>query len=178
MSVNRLLVVVLFVMSCLVVGNANAQGMPDLEHKTIDRLVGTWKCEDRSGDTVVTGDLVSQWNADKTVLIWHWAGPLPSAPDRAMTSTGMIGWNGRQKAVVERCFASTGEGFSARHRITADKWESPARGTLLIDGKFQVEKSLRTFKFKSADEFRVIATRRVLDGKEQPDIVSTYTRVK
>ena len=89
-----------------------------------------------------------------------------------------MGWDGREKAVIEHCFASTGESFNASHRITSDKWESPTRGTLLVDGKFQIEKSLRIATFKSPDEWQIVATRRVVDGKEQPDIVSKYTRVK
>lgn len=178
MSINRLLLVGTFVFGILLVGSVNGQGMPDNAQKALDRLVGTWKCEDRCGDTVVKGDLVSQWNADKTVLTWYWTGPLVTAPDRLMTSAGIMGWDGREKAVKEHCFASTGESFSASHRITADKWESQTQGTLLIDGKFHVEKSLRIATFKSPDEWQIITTKRVVNGKEQPDIVSRYNRVK
>ncbi len=151
---------------------------PDLEHKSVDRLVGTWKCVDRSGDTVVEGEIVGEWKADNAVFVWCWKGPLVSTPERPMTSSGIIGWDGRNKVLREYCFASTGEKFIATHKITEDGWESPAEGTLLIDGKFQVETSHRVFKFKSADEFEILMTQRVLDGKKQPDIVSTYTRIK
>ena len=175
---SRSLVVGSFVVTLLVVGSAWGQGMPDLERKWVDRLVGTWKCVDRSGDTVVEGKIVCEWKGDKAVLVWNWKGPLISTPESSMTSSGMFGWDGKDKVLREYCFASTGEKFSATHKITEESWESPAEGTLLIDGKFQVETSLRIIKFKSDDEFEVIATQRLLDGKEQPDIVGTYTRIQ
>lgn len=178
MSINRLFVVSFLVLGLQYAGSASGQGIPGAEHKAIGRLVGSWKCVDRSGGTVVEGDLVADWNPSKTAVIWHWRGPLVDDPKRPITSSGILAWDGLKKAVVEHAYGSTGEMFSASHKITEKRWTSPLKGALLIQGKFKKEKALRIFKFNSDDELVIVAMNRMVDGKEAPDIVSTFTRVK
>ena len=73
---------------------------------------------------------------------------------------------------------STGELFRATHTIALDQWDSPTKGTRLVEGKIDREESLRVFKWISPDELSIVSTERKLNGESQPDITSIFRRAK
>ena len=108
-------------------------------------------------------------------------GADPGSPLLGLPGAVSLGhWAGEWQVTAASALCTLDAGRFRLPLVTAvhQLMQQPPQGTLLIDGKFQVETSLRIIKFKSDDEFEVIATQRLLDGKEQPDIVGTYTRIQ
>jgi hypothetical protein len=177
MTIKRLVFMVWIATALQMASQVKGQGMPDSVRKTLGRCVGQWDAENRMADQVDRAELVIAWSPNQTAIVWHWKGKMLPAEQPAMSS-GILGWDGEKKCVFERGFASTGEVFSASHEISPDRWVSPTEGTSLIDGKFQQGASKRVFKLNSTDEWMITETNRVFDGKKQPDIVSTFRRMK
>jgi hypothetical protein len=175
---NRFLVVGAVLLGLLSGKRAMGQEMPDDVREALGRLVGTWKAEEKCEDAVAKADFVVEWNPGETALIWHWKGQAMNAPDETVTASGIMGWDGHKGVVFEQGFTSTGEAFSATHKISKKKWTSPTQATILVDGTFQKEKSLRVITFKSDDIWELATTKRTWDGKEQPDALGVSTRVK
>ena len=170
---------VLVVASILVLAfasQASAEAMPAHVHKALGKLVGEWTME-----TVVEGKasqstLVAKWSEDKACITYSWKGKdFVTGTDNS--GTGILGWDGNRKLVVEHELDSDGSVFTATHQITEDgEWTSPTHGWSIIDGKTEHFESSRTFKWASDDEWEVKGTRHFVGGKRQPDIVTTVRR--
>lgn len=159
-----------------ITSHAHAQAMPAHVHKALGRLIGEWTME-----TVVKGEtskstLVSKWSEDKACIIYTWKG-TDFVTGKENSGTGILGWDGARKLVVEHELDSDGSVFTATHQITEDgEWTSPTHGTSIMDGKTEHFESSRTFTWTSDDEWEVKATRHFVGGKRQPDIVTTVRR--
>jgi hypothetical protein len=156
---------------------AQSPCIPDAAMKQMSSLIGTWKCETRIGDKITHEDLVAKWGENKDAVIWEWKGK-DIVTGQVGTSTGIIGWDGRQNVLFEAGVASTGETFIATHGLGSDRWESPTKGTRLIDGKFVRETSMRIFKWNSSDELSITSKNRKIKDRDEPDVVGILRRSK
>ncbi|MHB0958896.1 MAG: hypothetical protein ACYC0X_14870 [Pirellulaceae bacterium] len=155
---------------------ASAQAMPSHVHKALGRLVGEWTME-----TVVEGKtsrstLASKWSEDQACIIYTWKGnDFVTGKDNS--GTGILGWDGARKLVVEHELDSDGSVFTATHQIAENgEWTSPTQGWSIVDGKTEHFESLRVFHWTSDDQWEVKATQHYVAGKRQPDVMSTIRR--
>lgn len=177
MSVRRFFPALVVLMSCCATTVARGQNIPDKVVKQLGSLVGTWKIEVRLGDKVAHENLTCTWSGGKDAVIWEWKG-TDITNGVSSTSTGIIGWDGREEVLVEMGVGSTGETFRATHTLGLDQWDSPTKGTRMVDGKIVREESLRVFKFATPDELLIDVKDRKLKGESQPEITSIFRRVK
>ena len=177
MTVSRSLVVFALLLGLQVAGTVYAQSMPDDVKRALGRCVGKWQIENREGDKVSNAEASFTWHPNERCLSWQYKADGPAGVE-SYYGMGIFGWDGSRKVLVEHGVGSVGDVFTADHIISSHKWESPTEGTILIDGKFLVEKSLRIVEWKSDDEWTVTGTKRVVDGKAAPDLIGIFRRAK
>ena len=157
---------------------ATAQQMPEHVRGALDKLVGKWTMETSVDGTKTQSKIVIEWAVKDTTLMFKWHG-TGFVTGKEEASTGILGWDPIKQLVVEYEIGSGGFASQATHHISKNgKWTSPIRGSAVIAGKAVFCESHRTFKLVSRNEWIVTGADRVIDGKPQPDDISTFRRVK
>ena len=168
---------VVLMATLLVTTCANGQKIPEAARKSMGQLVAVWEIEENVDGEMSKGEIDAKWNRDKTAVMYFGRGS-DRLTKKPTTWTGLIGWNGKRKVLVEYSVASNGELYNSTLDTSKEIWRSPTKGTLLIDGQYKRFKTLRTFKWKSPDEFIIIGTSKSVDGESVPDTTATFRRVR
>jgi hypothetical protein len=161
----------------LVTTQANGQTIPEAARKSMGKLVGVWKIELLVDGAVVKSEIDAKWNQDKTAVCYYGHG-IDRQTKKPTTWTGIIGWDGEHKVLVEYSVASNGELFISTLETSDKDWRSPTKGTMLVDGQYKQFKRLRIFKWNSPDEIVILGQKNTIEGKPVPDHKVTLRRVK
>ena len=140
---------------------------------TFQQIVGEWTDEEQTLTVTV------RWSPDGKTLIWHSKGTGPII-GKQNTGTGVIGWDGAKKMGVEFGIFGDGSTLTATFLFPKGKvsksFHSPCQQSRIVDGKVVVGEMLRTWAFKSRDEFHVKFSRHFEDGQYVPDSVQVFKR--
>ena len=156
---------------------ANGQTIPETARKSMGQLVGVWEIEEQVDGEMSKSKIDGKWNHDKTAVVYFGRG-RDRLTKKPFTWTGLIGWDGKRKVLVEYSVASNGELFNSTLDTSKENWRSPTKGTSLIEGQYKRFKTLRTFKWKSPDELVIIGRSTTVDGESVPDTTATFRRVR
>jgi hypothetical protein len=167
----------IFMATLLATTCIDGQTIPEAARKSMGQLVAVWEIEELVDGEMSKGEIDTKWNRDKTAVIYSGRGS-DRLTKKPVTWTGLIGWDGKRKVLVEYSVASNGELYNSTVDISKENWRSPTKGTLLIEGQYVRFKTLRTFKWKSPDEFIIIGTSKSVDGESVPDTTATFRRVR
>jgi hypothetical protein len=153
------------------------QAMPPHVKKAMDAIVGNWIMETEIDGEKQQLDIEIEWAPTSTVLLYHWKGIDLSGEENS--GSGMMGWDAGKQAVLEQELDHNGSSLTSVHCITEDgEWTSPGRGTVVVDGEAKYSEAFRIFEIKGKDEWVVKGTKRFMNNKQLPDLVSTFRRKK
>jgi hypothetical protein len=153
-------------------------GIPQEVLRDLEYSVGDWTTRVQFGDQVTEGKWSAKWSAEGKCLILHASGVMPdqngTGEPTHSYATGVVGWDGADKALRELMFWSNGGVYDARYyKKSPTHWEGEAKG--VVDGKEFTEKVSITRH--GPNEFVWRAYEYVLGGEEQPDITATFSKV-
>jgi hypothetical protein len=156
--------------------HAVGQEIPDSARKELARFVAMWEIEDAVDGEAIKSTIDAKWNDDRTAVTYTWRGTNPDT-NKPASSTGVIGWDGSRKVLVEFAVSSSGEVFTSTFHPAEGEWRCPTEGTELVEGKFKPFKTVRIFKWNPSG-FDIIGTEKTLDGEARPDTTAALRRVK
>ena len=147
----------------------------DVFKSQVGRFVGTWTVEETKGEQVVKGELTAEWSKGGESVIWNYVQTEPS-PETKVTGSGMFGWDGRRKKVVEVSFWSSGEAVVGVHDRGDDTWNCQTRITVQTGEGLKNGQTHRRFTWKSPDELEIVATKVFVDHRPKPEYTTILKR--
>ena len=157
--------------------SVTAQQMPTEVHENLGKLVGTWQVKTTIDNKPVTETVTLEWSSDQNTLRYDGKGKNFQTGE-SETFSGILGWDGTQKLVVERGFNSLGGTMTATLAVKGNTWKSPTKSTDIVNGKITTETSDRIFKWKSDDQWSLMHTNQRINGKTEQDRISVFRKIR
>lgn len=141
------------------------------------KMIGTWIVEETKGEVVTKGELTAKWSEGGETVIWNYK-QIDVSEGTPVTGSGMLGWDGKRKKVVEVGFWSTGEAIVGVHDQGENNWNCQTRITVQLDDAVKNGQAHRQFNWKTPDELEVVATKVFIDHRPKPDYTTVFRRKK
>lgn len=152
--------------------------MPEGYARLMDKVIGDWKVESVTDGETVRAEFSVEWMAKNSFVRFTWKGVNPDT-DKPDIASGLVGWSADKKQLIEYSIDNSGCRATAFHVVTdAGVWTSPMHGTTIVDENPVFFTWHRKIEVKSDDTWTVTTTKRMIDGKPQPDQVNTMHRKK
>jgi len=149
--------------------------MPEAVKASLNRMVGQWVLSTELSDRTVTESITFESRGDEDIIFYEVVGEnfVTGEPTRM---TGIFGWDEQTKSVKELAFTHLGGTMSGIGLITRDSWTDEVTRVHFLDGRHVTETVDRVFTFQSKNRFTLVWKNRMIDGKAEPGMVSTFTR--
>lgn len=149
--------------------------VPDEFKTQAGKMIGTWIVEETKGEIVTKGEFTAEWSVGGETVVWNYKQTEPTEGS-IVTGSGLFGWDGRRKKIVEVGFWSTGEAIVGIHEMGDDKWTCQTRITVDGDEGVKNGQTHRNLHWKSADELEIVATKVFVNHRPKPDYTTVFRR--